>query len=111
MLDTVVAALLHHALPEGSKLLKEQGVAHVRQLAGEDLGAFLDAAGAPDPPDHIIYLVRASMQHMQLIAAQILARAKTGAASFDFRYQVQRVGLFTYTPATRALHLSTLAFI
>jgi vacuolar protein sorting-associated protein 33A len=109
VLDSALGDLLNHVLPEGSKLLKEKGVAHFRQLAGTDLGPLVDASGAADPPDHIIYLVRPCIAHMKLIAAQIHNRARAGAP-FDFRYQVVLLHSLCKFSAAAALALTACTF-
>ncbi|CAM9687137.1 unnamed protein product, partial [Ectocarpus sp. 13 AM-2016] len=72
--------------PDVSKLLREKGVTYFRELRGE-LGAFEDRNGVTAEPDHIVYLVRASIPNVKIIADQINSRIKAGAA-FDFRYKV-----------------------
>ncbi|CAM9699279.1 unnamed protein product [Pylaiella littoralis] len=85
VLESHIGGLLNHVIPEGSKLLRERGVTYFRELRGE-LGAFEDRNGVAAEPDHIVYLVRASIPNMKMIAAQINSRTKAGAG--DFRYKV-----------------------
>ncbi|CAM9643983.1 unnamed protein product [Discosporangium mesarthrocarpum] len=86
VLESHIGGLLNHIIPEGSKVLKEKGVTYFRELRGE-LGEFLDQNGRPNEPDHILYLVRASIPYMKIIANQINFRAKAGVR-IDFRYKV-----------------------
>ncbi|CAM9322477.1 unnamed protein product, partial [Chrysoparadoxa australica] len=77
VLERQMGGLLNHVIPEASKLMKEKGVVHCRELSAEDgFGEFLDADGRPiDPqPEHIVYLVRPKIAHMTIIADQIKER-------------------------------------
>lgn len=58
----VVSRVLHrhHASCHVGQLLREKGVTYFRELRGE-LGAFEDRNGVIAEPDHIVYLVRASL--------------------------------------------------
>eukprot|EP00752_Nemacystus_decipiens_P003730 g3436.t1 len=85
VLEGHIGGLLNHVIPEGSKLLREKGVTYFRELRGE-LGAFEDRNGLKAEPDHIVYLVRASIPNVKIIADQINSRTKAGAG--DFRYKV-----------------------
>eukprot|EP00904_Undaria_pinnatifida_P008208 jgi/Undpi1/4517/HiC_scaffold_18.g07871.m1 len=97
VLESHIGGLLNHVIAEGSKastyrrilavrLLRDKGVTVFRELRGE-LGEFHDRSGAVSEPDHIVYLVRASIPNMKMIADQINARTRAGAA-FDARYKV-----------------------
>lgn len=76
VVQTELAGLLNQIIVEGSKLLKENGVQHFRELRGE-LGDFATENGR-EVPDNIIYLVRPSLAMMKVIASQIRACIKSG---------------------------------
>lgn len=77
VVQTELAGLLNQIIVEGSKLLKENGVQHFRELRGE-LGDFATENGGREVPDNIIYLVRPSLAMMKVIASQIRACIKSG---------------------------------
>ena len=74
-----LGGLLNQIIVEGSKLLKDNGVQHFRELRGE-LGDFMTDSGR-DVPDNIIYLVRPNLSLMKVIANQIHACIKSGIRS------------------------------
>lgn len=76
VVQSELGGLLNQIIVEGSKLLKENGVQHFRELRGE-LGDF-SSEGGRDVPDNIVYLVRPSLPLMKVIADQIRACIKTG---------------------------------
>jgi hypothetical protein len=77
VLDAQLGGLLNLIVLEGSKLLKENGVHHFRDLKG-DLGDFTSESGARDVPDNIIYLCRANISLMKVIAKQVQACISRG---------------------------------
>ena len=79
VVQSELGGLLNQIIVEGSKLLKENGVQHFRELRGE-LGDFSTDSGR-DVPDNIIYLVRPSLPMMRVIANQIHACIKAGVRS------------------------------
>lgn len=76
VIDVQLRALMNQIVAEGSKLLKENGVQHFRELRG-DLGDFVSETGR-DVPDNIIYLVRPDLAMMKLIAKQVQSCIKGG---------------------------------
>jgi len=80
VVQTELGGLLNHVVTEGSKLLKDNGVQHFRELRGE-LGDFITEAGVREVPDSIVYLVRPSLPLMRVIANQIHACMKKGVLS------------------------------
>lgn len=86
VLDVPIGGLLNHIIPEGSKLLKDNGVQYFRELRGE-LGNFSAADGGSMIPDHIVYLTRPSIANMKLISKQIQSCVKAGLRS-QFQYHV-----------------------
>lgn len=79
VVQSELGGLLNQIIVEGSKMLKENGVQHFRELRGE-LGDFSTESGR-DVPDNIIYLVRPSLPMMRVIANQIHACIKAGVRS------------------------------
>ena len=79
VVQSELGGLLNQIILEGSKLLKENGVQHFRELRGE-LGDFSSDSGR-DVPDNIIYIVRPSLPMMRVIANQIHACIKSGIRS------------------------------
>eukprot|EP00638_Chattonella_subsalsa_P007875 CAMPEP_0117767068 /NCGR_PEP_ID=MMETSP0947-20121206/21366_1 /TAXON_ID=44440 /ORGANISM="Chattonella subsalsa, Strain CCMP2191" /LENGTH=652 /DNA_ID=CAMNT_0005590601 /DNA_START=6 /DNA_END=1964 /DNA_ORIENTATION=- len=86
VLDPELGGLLNHVVPEASRLMKEKGVVYFRQLSPE-LGQFVGPTGDADDPDHVLYLARATIPHMKLIANQIKQRLELGVSE-AFRYQL-----------------------
>lgn len=79
VIDPQIGVLINQIVPEGSKVLKENGVQHIRDLKG-DLGDFIAEAGR-EIPDNIIYLVRPNLAMMKVISKQVNTCIRAGASN------------------------------
>ena len=74
VLDSALGGRLNHVVVEGARLLRDHGVAHFRELKGEDVGDFEEN----DEPDFIVYIVRAIPELMTDIAKQVRTMVRKG---------------------------------
>lgn len=82
VLDTQLSSLLSHILADASKVLQENGVVQVSEL-GADLAP--TRAGKVEP-DHVLFFVRPSVQHMKAVARQIFDAREHGLTERFFVY-------------------------
>jgi len=76
VVEPQLSNLLNMIIPEGSRVLKENGVQYFRDLKGE-LGEFVSETGR-DIPENIVYIVRPNLALMKVIAKQIHVHLKSG---------------------------------
>lgn len=81
VIDPQLSGFVSIILQDSSKFWKENGVQSVSELASDAASPFPDSSR--DVPENVLYLIRAHLPNMKIIATQIRHLARAGKIHYD----------------------------